>query len=152
VSNSKRRVLAIASGGGHWEQMMRLRATLDSYDTRYATTHRAVALQHGIEGAATLPDCNLDQPIKAFHCLLSAAWLILRVRPQVVISTGAAPGFFCLMWARLIGARTLWIDSIANAEQLSLSGRLAKRIAHQCLTQWEHLAEGDNPAFRGAVL
>ena len=152
MDKPKRKVLAVASGGGHWEQLMMLRPALDRHDTRFATTHPAMAVQHGVDQAAPLPDCNLDQPIRALMCALSAALLVLRARPQVVISTGAAPGFFCILWGRLIGARTLWIDSIANAERLSLSGRLAKRVAHQCLTQWEHLAEGDNPAFRGAVL
>ena len=71
---------------------------------------------------------------------------------DVVISTGAAPGLLCLPAARLIGARTLWIDSIANGERLSLSGRIARRLAHECLTQWEHLACEPKPKYRGAVL
>jgi hypothetical protein len=77
---------------------------------------------------------------------------MLRERPEVVVSTGSAPGFFCLLAGRLIGARTLWIDSVANAEQLSMSGRLSRAVAHQCWTQWEHLAAPEGPHYHGAVL
>jgi hypothetical protein len=53
---------------------------------------------------------------------------------------------------RLLGARTLFIDSIANAERLSLSGHLACRHANLMLTQWPHLASNEGPQYRGSVL
>lgn len=146
------KVLAVASGGGHWEQLMLLRPTLEQYDVRYATTEPAVALQHGLPGAHRLPDCNQNTPLQSLLCALAALLLVLRQRPEVIVSTGSAPGFFCLLAGRLTGARTLWIDSVANAEQLSMSGRLAKIFAHQCWTQWENVSAPDGPHYHGAVL
>ncbi len=131
---------------------MLLRPTLAHYDVRYATTEPAAAMQHGIAGAQSLPDCNQNTPLRAALCAFVALWIVLKHRPQVVISTGAAPGFFCILAGRLIGARTLWIDSVANSEQVSLSGRLSQTFAHECWTQWEHLASGDRPRYFGAVL
>lgn len=64
------RVLAVASGGGHWEQLILLRPTLARYDIRFATTEPAVAVQHGITGAESLPDCNQNMP-----CIRSCARL-----------------------------------------------------------------------------
>jgi UDP-N-acetylglucosamine:LPS N-acetylglucosamine transferase len=146
------RVLAVASGGGHWEQLMLLRPTLAQYDIRFATTEPAVAQQHGVTGAETLPDCNQDMPLRSAMCALVALWIVLKHRPKVILSTGAAPGFFCILAGRLIGARTLWIDSVANGEELSMCGRLSRRFAHQCWTQWEHLAQDHSPRYHGAVL
>lgn len=131
---------------------MLLREALDAHDVSYATTDAAIARQHGVKDAAILPDCNKDRPFAAIWCGFVAFALVLRLRPQVVISTGAAPGFFCILFGRLIGARTLWIDSVANGERLSLCGKLSKTVAHQCLTQWEHLARAPTPKYRGAVL
>ena len=79
-------------------------------------------------------------------------WIMLRERPDVIISTGAAPGLLAVVLGKLMGARTLWLDSIANADRLSLSGKLAGRYANLWLTQWPHLAGVDGPSFRGAVL
>ncbi|MEP3052432.1 MAG: glucuronosyltransferase [Erythrobacter sp.] len=146
------KVLAVASGGGHWEQLMLLRIALDQFDTRYATTEKGFAEQHGLEKAHILPDCNQNRPFRSLQCLIVALLLIIKLRPDVVVSTGAAPGFFCIFAGKLIGSRTLWIDSIANAEQLSMCGRLATRIADKCLTQWEHLASDPSPDFAGALL
>lgn len=70
----------------------------------------------------------------------------------MILSTGAAPGFFCILAGRLIGARTLWIDSVANGEELSMCGKLFRRFAHECCTQWEHLAGDTRPRYFGAVL
>ena len=41
---------------------------------------------------------------------------------------------------------------LANAEQLSMCGKRSRRTAHECITQWKHLADGDNVKYRGAVL
>lgn len=131
---------------------MLLRGTLSAYDVRFATTDAAVARQHGIGDALVLPDCNQNRPFRSAWCAVVAAWIVVKVRPDVVISTGAAPGFFCILWGRIAGARTLWIDSVANGERLSMCGRLSLRFAHECLTQWEHLAGDPVPKYRGAVL
>lgn len=146
------RVLAAASGGGHWEQLMLLADGFAEHDVTFATTDLAQARSRGIEDAIALPDCNLRRPIRALRCALAARALVERLRPEVVVSTGAAPGFFCIWWGRAIGARTLWIDSVANAEQLSLSGRLALKAGARCLTQWEHLADGEHAHYAGSVL
>lgn len=150
--DKQKRVLAAASGGGHWEQLMLLRPAFERFDISYATTHPEIAAQRGIDRVDALPDCNQDKPLRSALCAIVAAWIVLKRRPHVVLSTGAAPGFFCLLAGRLIGARTLWIDSVANGEQLSMCGKLSKRVAHQCLTQWEHLADQEGVQYRGAVL
>lgn len=147
-----KRVLAVASAGGHWEQMMLLRPMLEEFDVAFATTHADLPARAGISGATILPDCNRDQPLQSLRCLVAAARLVLRFRPDVVLSTGAAPGFFCIVFARLIGARTLWIDSVANAEVMSMCGKLSRWFSTRCITQWEHLADDGRPGYAGSLL
>jgi hypothetical protein len=69
-----------------------------------------------------------------------------------VVTTGAAPGYWAIRFGKLIGARTIWIDSIANAEELSMSGRLASKVADVCLTQWPHLDGEHGAQYAGSVL
>jgi UDP-N-acetylglucosamine:LPS N-acetylglucosamine transferase len=79
--------------------------------------------------------------------------IMLREKPDVVITTGSMPGFVGLAVAKTFTrARTLWIDSIANCDELSSSGRQARRFADRWLTQWEVLAGPDGPEYWGAVL
>jgi hypothetical protein len=81
------------------------------------------------------------------------AWILLRFRPQAVVTTGAAPGYVALRLAKLRGCRTVWLDSIANAEEISMSARLARPYADLWLTQGEELA-GKTPGLEswGQVL
>ena len=88
-----------------------------------------------------VPDASRWNKLRLLWSAVRVALVLLRVRPDVVISTGAAPGFFAISLARLVGARTVWVDSIANAEELSLSGQKASRIATLTLTQWPELGE-----------
>ena len=77
--------------------------------------------------------------------------VVLKERPNVIVSTGAAPGYLAIRFGKLLRARTVWIDSVANVEELSLSGKMASTTADLCLTQWPHLA-GGAVRYRGAVL
>ena len=146
------RILVAASGGGHWDQLMQLREALSDHAVHFATTSEDLLRSADIPDGTVLPDCNIDQPMRSLRCAIAARQLVNNLAPEIVISTGAAPGFFCVLWAKLAGARTLWIDSVANAERLSLSGRLAQRIGVPCLTQWEHLATEGGPHFEGSLL
>jgi UDP-N-acetylglucosamine:LPS N-acetylglucosamine transferase len=97
-------------------------------------------------------DANRDVPLKLVWCALQVLGRVVRMRPDVIISTGAAPGLFAILFGRLVGARTIWIDSIANAERLSLSGQIACKVAHVTLTQWPHLEGPEGPRYEGAIL
>ena len=77
----------------------------------------------------------------------------MRERLDLVITTGAAPSVLALGMARtFLRARTIWIDSIANAECMSSSGLQARWAAKVWLTQWEHLAKPEGPQYWGSVL
>jgi len=51
-----------------------------------------------------------------------------------------------------MGAKTVWIDSIANIERISMSGKMVCGKADMVLTQWPHLAREKAPLYKGSVL
>jgi UDP-N-acetylglucosamine:LPS N-acetylglucosamine transferase len=146
------KVLAVSSGGGHWVQLQRLMPAFQGAAITYVSDD---------------PGCRQEVPGAPLHlvnaasrwnkaaCLVMAArilLIVLRVRPDLVISTGAAPGYCAIRFARLLGARTIWVDSIANVEEMSMAGRMVARHADLWLTQWSHLARPGGPECWGAVL
>ena len=146
-------VVAIASGGGHWQQLMRLRPALDMKRAMYITTDPGYARDVPGHELFVVTDANKSTPWKLMQTLWQVAFRIFATRPDVVISTGAAPGVFGILAGRLVGARTIWIDSIANAHSISLSGRIVLRFAHVTLTQWPHLVQSDSGLrHEGSVL
>jgi hypothetical protein len=151
--SNKKRVLAVASGGGHWIQLSRLVPAFGDCDIAYLTTLASYREQVGPAARFyAVRDANRDTKVRLLWMALRIALVLLWEWPDVVVSTGAAPGYVAIRMGKLMGARTVWIDSMANAERLSLSGRRVGRHADLWLTQWPHLAEPEGPFFEGAVL
>jgi hypothetical protein len=118
----------------------------------FATVNQGYRSEAGGAPFYVVPDSNQSNKISAVRSALGIFILLLRLRPDFVVSTGAAPGYFAIRFGRWFGARTIWVDSIANAEELSLSGQMAKGKANLWLTQWPQLASKDGPQFLGRVL
>ncbi|MCC7140082.1 MAG: hypothetical protein IT460_16805 [Planctomycetes bacterium] len=146
------RVLAVASGGGHWVQLLRLRPALRGAEVTWASVDRGSAGDVAPDRFVRVPDANRDRKLAVVRSALKVLWTLLRVRPDVVLTTGAAPGLLAVRLARLVGARTLFLDSVANADELSYSARLAQGHADAVWTQWPHLAQPPHVHFHGAVL
>jgi hypothetical protein len=145
------RVLAVASSGGHWVQLRRMTPAFEDHDVAYLTTDAGHRSEVGDARFHVVNDANRWNKVALLRCALRVLWVLLRERPTVVISTGAAPGYLAIRFARMMGARTAWIDSVANVEELSMSGQMASEKADLCLTQWPHLA-GGRIQYMGAVL
>jgi len=148
-----KRVLAVASGGGHWVQMLRIAPAFADQDMAFVTVSELY--RDDVPAGArfhVINDATRWNKVKLVFMLAKLAWIMARERPDVVISTGAAPGYFALRIGRLLGARTIWIDSMANVERMSMAGEMAGRHADLWLTQWAHLEREGGPAYRGAVI
>ncbi|MBF0244238.1 MAG: hypothetical protein HQL31_03045 [Planctomycetes bacterium] len=148
----KVRVLALSSGGGHWIQLKRLSPAFTEHSLMFSTVDPAA--RGGVNGHPffTVPDANRWQKLRLIWCALSVISILLRSRAEVILSTGAAPGYFAILFGKCLGRKTIWVDSIANAAELSLSGRKALKIADLTLTQWPQLEEKEGPFYAGDVL
>lgn len=159
----KPRVLAISSGGGHWAQLLRLGKAWEACDIAYACTHKGYESDIVDNEACAharfyvVPDANRSEKVRLIWQLAIVALVLIRERPEVVVTTGASVGYFALRLAKLFRRRTVWVDSIANADELSLTGKIVAPYADLWLTQWKHLSDGAptnerSPLYLGAVL
>jgi len=146
------RVLAVSSGGGHWVQILRIKHALEGCDVAFVTVHPSYRAQVPDHRFYLVNDANRWTKLGLLKAAYRLARIVWRERPDIVISTGAAPGYLALRLGRLFGARTIWLDSIANVETLSMSGSHVGRFADLWLTQWPHLARPNGPHYTGSVL
>ena len=151
-NGNRPRILAIASGGGHWIQLLRLRPAFAGADVTYASVGKEAARDVQGHRFFRFPDANRERKIALIFQIARIAWIFLRVRPQVVVTTGASCGYLAVRFGRLLGVRSLFIDSIANAEKMSLSAQLALRHANLTLTQWPELESPQGPQYHGSVI
>lgn len=118
------------------------------------TTSKLVAEKLNVYGRTyIISECNRQHPFRSIRSLYQAVKIAFKERPDVVISTGAEPAFLICITAKLLGGRIVWIDSIANVQRLSASGRLIRPFADVFLTQWPDLANiNKNIEYAGALL
>jgi hypothetical protein len=146
------KLLAVSSGGGHWVQLLRITPAFEDCEVTFVTVHEAYRTQVPNDKFYVVNDANRWNKLALIKAALKLAWIVWSEKPNVLVSTGAAPGYIALRIGRMMGARTIWVDSIANVDELSMSGRIIGRCADLWLTQWPHLARPEGPYFAGSVL
>ena len=151
--NKKVKVLAVASIGGHWIQLLRLTKAFDpQIKLIYISTNNKCKEMIPDNRFYKISDFSRWDFYKIFPVFFQAIRIIVKENPSAVISTGAAPGLICLFIAKLGGKKTIWVDSLANVDKLSLSGKIASKFVSRTYTQWEHLAENNKIRFVGSTL
>jgi UDP-N-acetylglucosamine:LPS N-acetylglucosamine transferase len=153
--------MVASSAGGHWVQMRRILPAFEGLDLFFVGVEPGPDPALGpMLGPAFGPvryypvgNFTRKNPQAILGVIRTLRGIVRAERPDLAVTTGAGPGLMALAVAKLVGgSRTIWIDSIANTERLSLSGRLARPVADARLTQWEHLARPGGPEFWGAVI
>ena len=146
------KILLVSSCGGHWVQMMRTRPAFEGHELHFAATDRSYSEHNPTAPFHFIPDASRWNKFKLMWQALVCLWVVAKVRPDIVLTTGASAGFFTLMFAKWTGSKTIWLDSIANTAEVSMSGQKAQQFADLYLTQWPDLARQDGPQCFGAVI
>ena len=142
----KLRICLAASAGGHLSQLLKLADSWKGYETFCVTTTDVVREKLQIYGKVyVVGECNREHPFQVILVFFRCIKIILSKKPNVIISTGAAPGYLLCLVGRLFGAKIVWIDSIANIDRLSLSGRLILPLSDLILSQWPEVAKKYKP-------
>ncbi len=132
--------------------MMRLKDVFTGHDVAFVGVkemYRSDVQPHRFHA---IPDVSRLHKWSIVPALVRLVLILARERPEIVMTTGSAPGMLALRLGKYFGAKTIWIDSIANVEQMSMSGMKAGRYADLWLTQWPHLAGDGGPTYAGSVL
>jgi UDP-N-acetylglucosamine:LPS N-acetylglucosamine transferase len=140
-------VLLVCSTGGHllqlvalrpaWSEASRAWVTFDKSDARSLLAGERVLYAHGPTNR------NLGNLVRN---LVLAARLLRRLRPRVIVTTGAGVAVpFCWI-GRVLGARVVYVESLSRITGPSLSYRLIAPVASRRYCQWPEFAS----AVRGA--
>lgn len=154
MSTPTRRLLAVASAGGHWTQLRMLDEAITHSDIEllYLTTHLNPIEPGGSDRIRFVRNADKTQPFRVLLLIVEILRVVTEFKPDVIISTGAAPGAIAVIIGKCFGARTIWLDSVANFDKLSLSARIARPFIDCKLTQWSHLHGGWGFSFKGSLL
>ena len=142
----KKKVLFIASTGGHLTELMQLKKMFDKYDYYIITERTKVNLalrkkynkriNYVIFGSK---DHKFSYVFKLLaNCFIELA-LYIKIRPKYIISTGAhIAGPMCLI-GNISGSKIIFIETIANMNTKTVTGKLVYKFADLFLVQWEDM-------------
>lgn len=148
-----KKVLAIASPGGHWIQLNKICNPLEQqFDVVYVTPAAQYTGKKSARKILSISDASATSKHKLIPLALQILWIFIKERPTAIISTGAAPGAIAFLLAKFLPIKTIWVDSIANTTELSRSARMVKKHTNLVITQWESLQEDDAVVYKGSIL
>jgi len=141
-----KRVVFIASTGGHLNELLQLRELFQFYDYQIiteggpSTSHLKTKYPNHVHYLLFGSKEHLFTYIFKFivNTFISLIY-VLRFRPQFIVSTGthtAVP--FCYI-GKLIGSKIIYIETFANVYHGNLAGKLIYPIVDEYLIQWEDL-------------
>ena len=146
-----KKILAVASIGGHWIQLLRIAKPLEEYyNVVYMSTHKKCQTMVGSNKFHTMMDFSRWDAWKMIPAVFKIIAIVIKEHPKAIITTGAAPGLLTIIVGRLYGVKTIWVDSVANVQTMSACGKLARKFAHVVYTQWPALAN-ERVLFAGNI-
>ena len=96
AQSRRRKVMAVSSGGGHWVELRRIRAAFAGLEVVYVSTDPSAAAESRRPPLHD-PQRHPARPVRlSRRARGSSCRILLRERPDVVVTTGAAPGFVAL--------------------------------------------------------
>lgn len=134
-----RRVHLIASLGGHLELLHAAAPAFAPLQQTWITSDgaRATALREEGKRVRTLP--RLDRGTLGLRAVLAGVVLALRERPRLVVTSGAGLAVPFAVVSRALGARLVFLETMARVTTGSMTGRLLARLGATVLVQWPEL-------------
>jgi beta-1,4-N-acetylglucosaminyltransferase len=143
-------LLLVCSSGGHLLQMLALREAWGAYSHVWVTFDKSDARSLLQDERVVFAHWPTNRSAKNLLRNIVVAWSTLRrVRPRLMLTTGAGVAVPFAWIARLLKVRVVYIESFTRVEYPSLTCRLVAPVAHRVYAQWPELA-GNVPNARYA--
>lgn len=139
----KKKILFISSTGGHFNELMQLSPLLEKYDYNIITekTKSTLSIQEKYPDkvgylAYGTKDHKLVYPFKLIYNCFKSLYYYLKFHPDYIITTGAhTAGPMCCI-GKIFGSRIIYIETFANIETKTITGKMLYPIANKFIVQW----------------
>ncbi len=131
------RICMACSAGGHLAQAIAIAEGFqENYDI-FFVTYQLPHLGQGVGNYRThfVTNPHVHYPLFLVN-LVQSFLLMIRERPDAVISTGSGVAIFPCLIAKLFGAKLVYVESGSRVVNPSRTGRLLYRYADLFLVQW----------------
>lgn len=140
----RKKVLFIASAGGHLTQMLQLKSLFSNYNSILITEKNEVSLElkdkYNIRYYKYCSKQNfimyfLINVLNAFHSVFT----FIKEWPDVIVTTGANTAVPLCYLGRIFGKKVIFIESFSKQFGKTFAGKLVYPIATIFIVQWESM-------------
>ena len=142
----KKKVLFISSTGGHLSELMQLAPLFEKYDYHIITekdkVNENLKEKYG-EKIYFLPYGTraklFSYIFKYCYLCLKTIYLYFKIHPKVIVTTGThTAGPMCII-GKLFRSKIIYIESFANIETKTMTGKIIYHFADLFIVQWEEM-------------
>ncbi len=140
-----KKVLFIASTGGHLNELLQLEPLFKKYNTYLITekTKSTINLKNKFNNVNYLvygtKDHKFSYIFKFIYNCLKSLILFVKIRPKVIVTTGTHTAVPICYIGKLFRSRIIFIETFANSKTRTLSGKLVYPIADAFIVQWKSM-------------
>lgn len=154
-----KKVLFIASTGGHLDELMQLKPMFNKYNYHIITEKNQTTKKLKEEYDKKIDYLLYGTRSKIFSYIfifafniLKSIYLYLKIRPKYIITTGTHTAVPICYIAKIFGSKIIFIETFANRKTKTLSGKLIYPIANLFIVQWEEMLELYPKAVYGGMI
>ncbi|MDD3341131.1 MAG: polysaccharide biosynthesis protein [Bacilli bacterium] len=143
---NKKKVLFISSTGGHLSELLQLKDMFSKYEYHIITEkdkstkmlakkyqNRVSYLIYGTK------DHLLSYPFKLLANCFKSLYFYIKLRPKYIVTTGVhTAGPMCCI-GKIFGSKIIYIETFANINTKTATGRLIYHFADLFIVQWEEM-------------
>ena len=158
-------LLTIAGGGFFWQSKAVARGLVDGFELHYATVEPAKVwigsglpqgTFHEISGITTqMKKGWLSRILRFCASARDTFFAVRQARPDAIVCIASSVAIPLLLWGRLLGKRTVFIESITRVSKASTTGKIVDclGLCDRFYVQWpEAVALYRKAVYRGTVL
>ena len=142
----KKKVLFISSTGGHLNELLQLEPLFEKYNYNIITEKdksteylkekykkRIYYLPYGTRSKL------FSYIFIYFYLCLKSIYLYFKIKPKVIVTTGThTVGPICCL-GKLFGCKIIYIETYANRNKKTATGRIIYHFADLFIVQWEEM-------------
>lgn len=140
-----KKVLFISSEGGHFSELLELHGAIEKYNSFIITEKNFLSKESKLKYGTRINFLLNTKPKKISYLILApinilySMYYYFKIKPDVVITTGAHTAVAMCYIAKLFRKKIIYIETFANLESKTLTGKLIYPIADVFIVQWESM-------------
>ena len=146
------KICLASSAGGHLTELSFTEPLYEKYDHFFVTFKRPNSINLAKKEKVYFIVDPKRNPIKLIKNIIQSLNIILKEKPNVVISTGAGVAVPVCYFGKLLGSKIIFIESFCRTDNPSFSGKIVYPISDLFIVQWKKLLEFYPNAVYGGLL